>query len=529
MAADDVDPAPSEFLVEYAEHLPAAGRALDLACGRGRNAVWIAVRGLSRGRRSTSRRSRSRRRGRSPSATASRTGSARSSADLSEGLPPLTGPYDVVICLHYRDPALWPALPELVAPGGFSCRDARAARLEPRPQPRPPRRAGRTARGGRRLAVEFHGRAARRQACVRSTLRAPRSLASRSRDGRRPPPRSRRHDPRRTHGVPRRRRRSRFAATRSSAGSGRSSPRVRRDDEPARAAARAELATRAVIGCLTIAEVQTSSPTARASSGSSRATGSHRDRADPRRSRSRSASRRRSGARSTARSARPRRWASSATSTPARSSTRSIPRARGCSPRSIRTRSPDLEPRLHGHGRAAAQLRQPDQVAADPDQRQGRQARAAPDHGLDLGLGARSSRSSARRPCGPTSRSRSTPRTTRCATRSCRSTASGTSASLLAALKAYPARAARADHVRVRAARRRQRLALRRRELARRFAAASARSTSSRGTRTPGRSSSGPTDAAVRRSRGASRIAASPAWSGRRAAATSPRRADNSR
>ncbi|HEX5532009.1 MAG TPA: methyltransferase domain-containing protein, partial [Methylomirabilota bacterium] len=36
--------APSEFLIAEAEALP-PGRALDVACGAGRNAVWLARRG----------------------------------------------------------------------------------------------------------------------------------------------------------------------------------------------------------------------------------------------------------------------------------------------------------------------------------------------------------------------------------------------------------------------------------------------------------------------------------------------------
>ena len=42
MAADDVDPRPSELLDAFAQRLPPGGRALDLACGRGRNAVHLA-------------------------------------------------------------------------------------------------------------------------------------------------------------------------------------------------------------------------------------------------------------------------------------------------------------------------------------------------------------------------------------------------------------------------------------------------------------------------------------------------------
>ncbi len=35
---------PNRFLVEEVEHMP-PGRALDLACGEGRNALWLAAQG----------------------------------------------------------------------------------------------------------------------------------------------------------------------------------------------------------------------------------------------------------------------------------------------------------------------------------------------------------------------------------------------------------------------------------------------------------------------------------------------------
>ena len=43
--AGELEP-PSSFLVEHAHLLPARGRALDVAGGAGRNAVWLAKRGL---------------------------------------------------------------------------------------------------------------------------------------------------------------------------------------------------------------------------------------------------------------------------------------------------------------------------------------------------------------------------------------------------------------------------------------------------------------------------------------------------
>ena len=39
--------------------------------------------------------------------------------DLDAGLPDLGGPFDVVTCLHFHTPGLYPALRALLAPGGF--------------------------------------------------------------------------------------------------------------------------------------------------------------------------------------------------------------------------------------------------------------------------------------------------------------------------------------------------------------------------------------------------------------------------
>jgi tellurite methyltransferase len=43
---EDLDREPARLLVDSAEELP-PGRALDLACGAGRNAIWLAERGWS--------------------------------------------------------------------------------------------------------------------------------------------------------------------------------------------------------------------------------------------------------------------------------------------------------------------------------------------------------------------------------------------------------------------------------------------------------------------------------------------------
>jgi SAM-dependent methyltransferase len=94
-----------------------AGRALDLACGRGTVAVWLAARGLATTAVDVS-----------PEALrltdelAATHGVAVTTvrADLDDGLPTAAaGPVDVVVCQRFRDPALYPVLPRLLTPGGL--------------------------------------------------------------------------------------------------------------------------------------------------------------------------------------------------------------------------------------------------------------------------------------------------------------------------------------------------------------------------------------------------------------------------
>ncbi|PVZ11717.1 class I SAM-dependent methyltransferase [Actinomycetospora cinnamomea] len=107
------EPAPPDALVGREHLLPAAGRALDVACGRGEVAVWLAARGLAVDAVDVS-----------PVGLAA--GRARPGgeavrwieADLAEGLP-VAGPYDVVVCQRFRDPRLYPALTAALAPGGL--------------------------------------------------------------------------------------------------------------------------------------------------------------------------------------------------------------------------------------------------------------------------------------------------------------------------------------------------------------------------------------------------------------------------
>jgi SAM-dependent methyltransferase len=94
---------------------------LDVACGCGATAVWLALRGLAVDAVDGS-----------PVAVAAGAALARRLGpgaeggirwrvhDLDQGLPPgWDGPYDVVVCQRFRDPALYPALRAAVAPDGL--------------------------------------------------------------------------------------------------------------------------------------------------------------------------------------------------------------------------------------------------------------------------------------------------------------------------------------------------------------------------------------------------------------------------
>jgi len=106
---------PAPLLLSLDAVLPRRGWALDLACGRGRQALWLARRGLS-----------------VTAVDASATAlallaadAARESLDLhtvqvdleTGSLPP--GPWDLVCCVDYLQPALFPALAQVLAPGGW--------------------------------------------------------------------------------------------------------------------------------------------------------------------------------------------------------------------------------------------------------------------------------------------------------------------------------------------------------------------------------------------------------------------------
>jgi SAM-dependent methyltransferase len=108
---------PARWLVDHAHILPRAGDALDVASGTGRNALWLAARGL-----------RTAAIDRNPAAiagireAATRAGLAVRAeiVDLETGgavLP--VAAFDLVVVVHYLHRPLFPALNAALRPGGI--------------------------------------------------------------------------------------------------------------------------------------------------------------------------------------------------------------------------------------------------------------------------------------------------------------------------------------------------------------------------------------------------------------------------
>ena len=107
---------PTRWLVDHQRLLPGAGTALDVACGRGRNAIWLAQRGLETlavDRDTTALQD--------LRAEAERLGLPLKTAsiDLERGdgrLPPAA--FDVIVVVRYLHRPLFPVLTEAVRSGG---------------------------------------------------------------------------------------------------------------------------------------------------------------------------------------------------------------------------------------------------------------------------------------------------------------------------------------------------------------------------------------------------------------------------
>ncbi|MBI4165849.1 MAG: class I SAM-dependent methyltransferase [Acidobacteria bacterium] len=106
---------PAKLLTSFAYLLPTRGKALDIACGSGRNSIWLARKGLEVTAIDLS-------------AEALHQGRelARHSGshvvwlqDDVEAFPLGSNEYDVVACFYYRSPALYPKIRRAIRPGGW--------------------------------------------------------------------------------------------------------------------------------------------------------------------------------------------------------------------------------------------------------------------------------------------------------------------------------------------------------------------------------------------------------------------------
>ena len=124
---------PTRWMVDHQHLLPRAGTALDVACGRGRNAIWLAQRGLETLAVD-----------RDPAALADlRAETDRlgvrvttEAIDLeSAGLPVQPAAFDVIVVVHYLHRPLLPVLTDALRPGGILVYEtftaAQAARGKP--------------------------------------------------------------------------------------------------------------------------------------------------------------------------------------------------------------------------------------------------------------------------------------------------------------------------------------------------------------------------------------------------------------
>lgn len=108
------DAEPSAFLRQMEDLLPRAGRALDVAGGAGRNAIWLAARGLAVTVADVSQVGLD-----VAAARAARVGVALETirVDLDEAPLP-AGPWDLVVDTLYLSRRLFPAIAAVLRPGG---------------------------------------------------------------------------------------------------------------------------------------------------------------------------------------------------------------------------------------------------------------------------------------------------------------------------------------------------------------------------------------------------------------------------
>lgn len=130
---------PAQVLLDFAHLLPAQGRALDLACGLGANALFLAHRGLDTAAWDSS-----------PTAiaalerTAVGLGLATEIRDVVADPPPAEA-FDVIVVSRFLERALAPRLADALRPGGLLFYQTFGPAVDPARGPRRP--AFRLARG----------------------------------------------------------------------------------------------------------------------------------------------------------------------------------------------------------------------------------------------------------------------------------------------------------------------------------------------------------------------------------------------
>lgn len=106
---------PGPFLLQVADELPTRGAALDLAGGSGRNALWLARRGLDVTLCDVSRVAVGQ-----AARVAAEAGLALTTLERDlEQTPPPAGPWDLIVVHDYLQRCLFERFPQLLAPGGL--------------------------------------------------------------------------------------------------------------------------------------------------------------------------------------------------------------------------------------------------------------------------------------------------------------------------------------------------------------------------------------------------------------------------
>ncbi len=97
--------------------IPSRGRALDVACGAGAQAVWLARRGLDVVALDVSQEAIDLTRAAASAGGVADRVDARV-VDLDLGVPPQLGSFDVIVCQRFRAVELYPTFLERLRPGG---------------------------------------------------------------------------------------------------------------------------------------------------------------------------------------------------------------------------------------------------------------------------------------------------------------------------------------------------------------------------------------------------------------------------